>query len=75
MPTLARISATSFLVVSRFSPSSMIWPSARCSGYSSNMRLKTRSKVDLPQPDGPMKAVTLFSGISRLMPLSAWNLP
>ena len=34
-----------------------------------------RSKVDLPQPEGPMKAVTLFSGISRLMPLRAWNLP
>ena len=39
------------------------------------MRLKVRSSVDLPQPDGPMKAVTLFSGISRLMPFSAWNLP
>jgi hypothetical protein len=39
------------------------------------MRLKVRSSVDLPQPDGPMKAVTFFSGISRLMPLRAWNLP
>jgi hypothetical protein len=35
------------------------------------MRLKVRSKVDLPQPDGPMNAVTLFSGISRLMFFSA----
>jgi hypothetical protein len=25
------------------------------------MRLKMRSKVDLPQPDGPMNAVTRFS--------------
>ena len=25
------------------------------------MRLSTRSSVDLPQPDGPMKAVTLFA--------------
>ncbi len=24
------------------------------------MRLSTRSSVDLPQPEGPMKAVTLF---------------
>ena len=58
-----------------FSPSSRISPSARCSGYSSNMRLKVRSSVDLPQPDGPMKAVTFFSGMSRLMCLSAWKLP
>ena len=33
------------------------------------------SSVDLPQPDGPMKAVTLRSGMSRWMFLSAWNLP
>ena len=39
------------------------------------MRLKVRSSVDLPQPDGPMKAVTFFSGMSRLMFFSAWNLP
>ena len=39
------------------------------------MRLKVRSSVDLPQPEGPMKAVTSFSGISRLMFFSAWNLP
>jgi hypothetical protein len=24
------------------------------------MRLKVRSSVDLPQPEGPMKAVTFF---------------
>ena len=34
---------------------------------------RLRSKVDLPQPDGPISAVTCFSGISRSMPLSAWN--
>jgi len=39
------------------------------------MRLKVRSSVDLPQPEGPMKAVTFFSGMSRLMLLRAWNLP
>ena len=75
MPTLARISDTSCLDARMFSPSSTISPSARCSGYSSNMRLKVRSSVDLPQPDGPMKAVTFFSGMSRLMFFSAWNLP
>ena len=31
------------------------------------MRLSVRNSVDLPQPDGPMKAVTCFSGISSVM--------
>jgi len=35
------------------------------------MRLRMRSSVDLPQPDGPMKAVTVLSRSSRLMPFSA----
>ena len=35
------------------------------------MRLSTRSSVDFPQPDGPMKAVTRFSYSGRLMSLSA----
>ena len=39
------------------------------------MRLKVRSRVDLPQPDGPMKAVTFRSGMSRLMFFSAWKPP
>ena len=39
------------------------------------MRLKVRSRVDLPQPEGPMNAVTLRSGMSRLMFFSAWNAP
>jgi hypothetical protein len=38
------------------------------------MRLKMRSKVDLPQPDGPISAVTRFSGMSMLMFRTAWNL-
>jgi len=38
------------------------------------MRLKMRSSVDLPQPDGPIRAVTRFSGISSAMFFSAWNL-
>ena len=39
------------------------------------MRLKVRSSVLLPQPDGPMKAVTFLSGISMLTFFSAWNEP
>ena len=39
------------------------------------MRLKQRRKVLLPQPDGPISAVTWCSGITRLMFFSAWLLP
>ena len=35
------------------------------------MRLRMRSSVDLPQPEGPMKAVTLFRYSGRLTLLSA----
>src|SRR5258708_19974867 len=47
-----------------------VWPLTRMSplwripSTRSFMRLKLRSNVDLPHPDGPMKAVTCFSGIS-----------
>jgi hypothetical protein len=40
------------------SPSIRIWPSARWPGYRAYMRLSVRSRVDLPQPDGPISAVT-----------------
>ena len=39
------------------------------------MRLKQRRNVLLPQPDGPISAVTWFSGMPRLMSLSAWFVP
>ena len=39
------------------------------------MRLKQRRNVLLPQPDGPISAVTWFSGITRLMFFSAWFVP
>ena len=39
------------------------------------MRLKQRSSVDLPQPDGPMKAVMRFFGMSMVMSLMARNAP
>ena len=31
------------------------------------IRFRVRRKVDLPQPEGPIKAVMRFSEISRLM--------
>src|SRR6266516_2046741 len=45
-------------VVTMFSPSHTTEPAARATGTRSYMRLKTRSKVLLPQPEGPMIAVT-----------------
>ncbi len=35
------------------------------------MRLMQRRKVDLPQPEGPMKAITPFSGTSTDTSFSA----
>ena len=39
------------------------------------MRLSERRKVDLPQPDGPMKAVTDFAGMLMLTPSTARKSP
>jgi hypothetical protein len=51
------------------SPSSSIRPSTRAEPIVSFMRLRVRRKVDLPQPDGPMKAVT-FSGWTSIETVS-----
>ena len=39
------------------------------------MRFSTRSRVDLPQPEGPIRAVTAFSATGMETPFSAWFLP
>src|SRR6478609_8631359 len=46
-------------------PSSSTWPDSAAPGTSSCIRLRIRRKVDLPHPDGPMRAVTFPAGISR----------
>src|SRR5262245_1863106 len=56
-----------------FTPSRLILPSTRAFGVSSCIRFRVRRKVDLPQPDGPMMAVTARGGIVRLMPRTARN--
>ena len=54
----------------------MTLPSARAPGISSCMRLMQRTSVDLPQPDGPIIAVTLVGRrTSRSTPLTAWLSP
>src|SRR4030067_1037691 len=44
-------------------PWSRISPWRLAAGMSSFIRLSARRKVDFPQPDGPMRAVTCRSGI------------
>ena len=39
------------------------------------MRFKQRKNVDLPQPDGPMMAVTRRFGMGSVMPLMTSLLP
>ncbi|CAB4961523.1 unannotated protein [freshwater metagenome] len=45
-------------------PSSNTWPAIDADGIISCMRLRMRRNVDLPQPDGPISAVTLPAGMS-----------
>ena len=54
-------------------PQNSMEPSVRTPSTKSHMRLNVRSSVDLPQPDGPMKAQQRFSGIWRSIDLSAWK--
>ena len=77
MPMRMRTSIGSTPLPTRFTFSgcSVMLPAYRVSGCRSCMRLKQRRNVLLPQPDGPISAVTWFSGIVRLMFLSAWFVP
>ena len=53
----------------------MTLPSERAPGISSCIRLMQRTIVDLPQPDGPMIAVTSLGGKSMSIPLIACTVP
>src|SRR5882724_745386 len=57
------------------SPNSLISPSMRASGFNSCIRLMARRKVDLPQPLGPMMAVTARAAMSSETFLTAAFLP
>ena len=39
------------------------------------MRFKVRSRVDLPQPEGPMRAVMVRGLKAALMSFKAWKSP
>ena len=58
MPTVRRTATGSVPFAYRSRPLSSIVPSTRPPGMTSCIRLSVRRKVDLPHPDGPMKAVT-----------------
>ena len=75
IPTVRRTATMSIRGSKRSRPSSRTLPSARAPGISSCMRLMQRTIVDLPQPDGPMIAVTLFGSIVMLTPSTAWKSP
>ena len=57
------------------SSSSLIVPSICTPSTRSFMRLKQRSRVDFPQPEGPIKAVTRFLGSASEMFRRASLLP
>ena len=57
------------------SPSSSTEPSTRAPGMTSCIRLSVRSTVDLPQPDGPMNAVTLRGSTDIATPSTALKAP
>src|SRR5437870_2459314 len=59
----------------RSSPSKRISPSIRAPGMRSFIRLKQRRSVLLPQPDGPIRAVIRWRGISMLISFSACDDP
>src|SRR6266568_5725864 len=50
-------------------------PVTRADGTRSCIRFRLRSTVDLPQPEGPMMAVTLLAGKSMETAFTAWVVP
>ena len=65
MPTRDRNNTGSMSGSLMFSPSMMISPVTLQDSIVSFIRFRHRRKVDLPQPDGPISAVTERSGIGR----------
>jgi len=57
------------------SPSKVIWPFILAPGIRSFIRLKQRSRVLLPQPEGPIRAVILFRGMEIVMSFRASDVP
>ncbi len=58
-----------------FSPSSVISPVIRADSIVSFIRFRQRMNVDLPQPDGPISAMTSLRPTSRFTFCIAWLSP
>ena len=71
MPMRDRISVASTSDAYRLDSSNRICPSTRAVGIRSFIRLKQRSSVLLPHPEGPISAVMAYRFTSMLMSLSA----
>ena len=75
MPTTRRTATGSTPLPYRLVPSRSISPLTYAPGMTSCIRLMLRSSVDLPQPDGPMKAVTVRGSTVMETSSTAWNAP
>src|SRR2546426_1001374 len=56
-------------------PSRSTWPATRAPGTTSWRRFSARRNVDLPHPEGPMRAVTCFGSTVMSTSAKAWKEP
>src|SRR5262245_29834317 len=75
MPILRRIWTGSTPGAYTSTPSTRTVPATRAPGITSCIRLRHRMNVDLPQPEGPMSAVTAFGAIEMPISCSTWCSP
>ena len=75
MPTRRRTSMTSVPGALTSSPFTLMVPVTVTLSMRSFIRLRHRRRVDFPQPEGPMRAVTRRSSMSMVMSCSTWLSP
>ncbi len=75
MPITRRTATGSTPWPYRLVPSSSTLPLTWAPGITSCIRLIVRSTVDLPQPEGPMNAVTVRGSTVIVTSSTAWKLP
>ena len=75
MPTTRRTATGSTPAAYRSVPSSATLPLTWAPGITSCIRFSVRSSVDLPQPDGPMNAVTVRGSTVIETSCTAWKAP
>src|SRR2546426_12778202 len=75
MPTSRRSATGSVPFENTETPSSRMSPVRRVFGISSFNRFTERRKVLLPQPEGPIRAVTARRGMATGTSDSAWGAP